>query len=289
MDQFLNREPARPQSPAADNLYLPRQARVEKIVQQNSLVRTFDLAFIDPILETDFSYQPGQFMMLSVPHCGEAPFSFSSAPTRGNGFSLSIRKVGRLTTALQEIRVGDTVAVRGPFGRPFPLEELAGRDLLFVAGGIGMAPLRSVIEFCIDRRGDFGDITVLYGCRTPEDICFQEDFRHWSGAGLLTALLTVDAPFPGWQGQVGLVTDLLVPAVVGRNTTALVCGPGIMIRFVVEKLRSLGLADGDILTTLERHMKCGVGICGHCHCDDKMICTDGPVFHVSELPDLEKL
>jgi NAD(P)H-flavin reductase len=146
-----------------------------------------------------------------------------------------------------------------------------------------------VLGFCLDNRQDFGDITVLYGCRTPTDFCFHDSLAGWAGEGRLELQTTIDNPDLGWDGRVGLVTALLEPGMAGDNTTGRVCGPGIMIRFVVEKLRSLGLADDNIITTLERHMKCGIGTCGHCHFDGRMICTDGPVFKVSELPDLENL
>jgi NAD(P)H-flavin reductase len=272
------------------NAYLPRRAIIKSIVEENPLVKTFAIVFEDEIYNTDFTYLPGQFMMLSMPHCGEAPISFSSSPSRPSSFSLTIRKAGKLTSAVHELRPGDMIGVRGPYGKPFPLEELRRRDLLFVAGGIGMAPLRSVIEFCLDYRADFGDITVLYGCKTAGDFCFRHDLEEWAKAGLITTKFTVDTACEEWNGCVGLVTDLLDDITISPGRTkALVCGPGVMIRFVVERLLRSGLPAGDILTTLERHMKCGIGICGHCHYEAKMICTDGPVFAVSELPNLETL
>ena len=158
--------------PAERNAYLPRRARIQSVIEENSQVRTFALSFEDEIYNADFTYLPGQFVMLSLPHCGEAPFSFSSSPTRPGVFSLSIRKAGKLTSAAQDLRPGDMVGVRGPYGRPFPLDDLRGGDLLFVAGGIGMAPLRSVLEYCVDNRDDYGSITLLYGCRHPGEFCF---------------------------------------------------------------------------------------------------------------------
>ncbi|HER62902.1 MAG TPA: oxidoreductase [Desulfobacteraceae bacterium] len=272
------------------NAYLPLRAIVRDIVEENALVKTFAIAFEDEIYNTNFTYLPGQFMMLSMPHCGEAPISFSSSPSRPSSFSLSIRKAGKLTSASHELQPGDMIGVRGPYGRPFPLDDLRRQDLLFVAGGIGMAPLRSVIEFCVDSRDDFGEITVLYGCKTAEDFCFQHDLEKWAKAGLITTRFTVDAACEEWNGCVGLVTDLLddISFSPGR-VKALVCGPGVMIRFVAEKLLRSGLPAGDIITTLERHMKCGIGICGHCHYESKIVCTDGPVFTVSQLPNLETL
>ena len=275
---------------ADDNVYLPRRALIRSVVEENDLVKTFEIVFEDEIYNTDFTYQPGQFMMLSVPHCGEAPFSFSSSPSRPSSFSLSIRKVGLLTSGCHDLKEGDMLGVRGPYGKPFPMEELVGNNLLFVAGGIGMAPLRSVLEFCVDNRDDYGEIEVLYGCRTIGDMCFRKDLEEWRDAGLIFTRFSLDEPCDEWNGCTGLVTELLKdisPDMTGSK--ALVCGPGIMIRFVVERLLAMGLDEGDIITTLERHMKCGIGICGPCHDDSKMICTDGPVSHVSELTDLENL
>jgi len=271
------------------NVYLPRRALIEGIIDENPLVKTFRVAFEDEIFNTDFRYLPGQFMMLSLPHCGEAPFSFSSSPSRPSTFSLSIRKAGRLTAACHELKVGDMVGIRGPYGRPFPMENLQGADLLFVAGGIGMAPLRSVLEYCIDNREEYGTITLLYGCKHPDELCFRSDLEKWSLAHDIKLLLTVDEGNAEWQGRVGLVINLLAEIRVSQQTQALVCGPGIMIRFVIGRLRELGLSDDRIITTLERHMKCGVGICGHCHFEDKMICTDGPVFLASQLSNLETI
>lgn len=272
------------------NTYLPRRAIVKDIVQQNENVRTLHIAFEDEIFNTDFTYQPGQFMMLSMPHCGEAPISFSSSPTRTGSFSLSIRRSGKLTSAVFELRPGDMIGIRGPYGRPFPMDELTGCNLIFTAGGIGMAPLRSVIEYCLDKREQYGEITILYGCKTPGEFCFREELLDWDRAGFVQTHMTVDEACEEWNGCVGLVTSLLDRIELkDQRTRALVCGPGVMIRFVIRRLTAMGLPEGDITTTLERHMKCGVGICGHCYYEDKMICTDGPVFSGSELSNLETL
>lgn len=271
------------------NIYLPRRAIVRDIVTENDLVKTYRIAFEDEIFNTDFTYLPGQFMMLSLPHCGEAPISFSSSPSRPGSFSLTIRKAGKLTSACHALKPGDMIGVRGPYGRSFPMEQLQGCDLLFIAGGIGMAPLRSVIEYCIDNRDRYGRIQVLYGCKHPDEFCFQDDLEKWDNAGALSLQQTVDNGTPDWKGRVGLVTALLEDIDISENTQALVCGPGIMIRFVIAGLRKSGLTDEKITTTLERHMKCGVGICGHCHFEDKMICIDGPVFSATQLHNLEAL
>lgn len=272
------------------NTYLPKRALVKDIVPQNDNVRTLHIAFEDEIFNTDFTYQPGQFMMLSMPHCGEAPISFSSSPSRSGTFSLTVRRSGKLTSAVFDLRPGDMIGIRGPYGRPFPMAELAGYNLLFTAGGIGMAPLRSVVEYCLDQRDRFGDITILYGCKTPGEFCFKEELLAWDRAGLVHMHMTVDVACEEWNGCVGLVTSLLDRIELKNSRTkALICGPGMMIRFVMQRLIAMGLPESEIITTLERHMKCGVGICGHCYYEEKMICTDGPVFIGSELSNLETL
>ena len=272
------------------NPYLPRLAVVKAITSENPAVRTLELVLADEIDNAHFTYLPGQFLMLSLPHCGEAPFTFSSSPTRQGSFTLSIRRAGVLTAAVHALRPGDTVGVRGPYGRPFPVQELAGRDLLFVAGGIGMAPLRSILEYCLADRGRYGDIAVLYGCRQPSELCFLPDLQRWQEEKIIRLLLTVDQGEPAWQGRVGLVTGLLDEIeIIPPRHKALVCGPGVMIRFVIARLLELGLAAEDIITTLERQMKCGIGLCGHCHHQGRLVCADGPVFSARELPGLEGL
>lgn len=284
-----NRERARQFAQMSANIYLPRQARVDEIIRENDQVLTFVCSFEDVLCNKDFSYVPGQFMMVSMPHLGEAPISFSSSPSEGTGFRLTVRRAGRLTSAMHELRVGDQIGVRGPCGTPFPVQDLEGSNLLFVGGGIGMAPLRSVVQYALANREKYGDITVLYGARTPADICFKQEIERWRQQGV-TCLLTVDHGDQEWQGHVGLVTGLLdqVQVVPGRDQ-ALVCGPGVMMRFVLQKLVDQGLDPCSIWTTLERHMKCGVGICGHCYFEDRLVCWDGPVFSMDQLPGLENL
>ncbi len=275
--------------PMRKNIYLPEPVKVQEIIRENDLVRTFVLEFDDPLVNQDFSYEPGQFMMVSMPHCGEAPISFSSAPGRGGGFALTVRRAGRLTSAMHRLRPGDTIGVRGPYGRPFPMADLAGHNLLFVAGGIGLAPLHSVIGYCLDHRSEYGDITLLYGCRTPADICFADDLERWQQEGV-RCLCTVDEADGSWSGRVGLVTELLQEArVEPASWRALVCGPGIMIHFVLSRLLEMGFPRDHLFTTLERHMKCGVGICGHCFLEEKLICREGPVFSLDELEDTRNL
>jgi NAD(P)H-flavin reductase len=271
------------------DIYLPKQARVEEIIVENSQISTFVLAFSDRAYNNGFRHRPGQFVLVSMPHCGEAPISISSPSTRPGTIHLSVRKAGTLTAAMHGLRLGDTLGLRGPFGRPFPMEQLAGQDLLFVAGGIGLAPLRGVLNTCLDQRERYGALTVLYGSRTPSDIAFQADLELWRENGV-DCRLTVDTTEAGWSGSVGLVTALLdnVTPELSRST-ALICGPPLMFRAVLGKLATMGFSDEQVLTTMERQMKCGVGICRHCHMDGKLACVDGPVFSLAELRHLKIL
>ena len=267
-----------------DNNYLPRPARIVKVSEENSQIKTFHLALSNPDHNAAFTYLPGQFMMVSVPHYGEAPISISSTPSRPGIIELAVRKAGALTTAMHGMLEGDTVGLRGPYGKPFPLPALKGRDLVFVAGGIGLAPLRSLINFCLDHRDDYGSITLLYGSRSPEDIAFSADLAAWQEEQGVHCLLSVDNAGPGWQGHVGLVTTLLeMIRPEPERSSAIACGPSVMIRFVLAALSRMGFADDHIITTLERHMKCGIGVCRHCHMDKTLVCADGPVFSLAEL------
>jgi len=268
-----------------NNVYLPRQAVIKDILEETPLVKTFVLGFRDEEFGRTFSYEPGQFVMLSVPHHGEAPFSFSSTPTRPGSLELSISKVGRLTSALHKMLPGMAVGIRGPYGRSFPMREMEGRDLLFVAGGIGLAPLRSAINYCLDKSA-YGEIILLYGSRSPSDICFRKDIEAWLETPGMNCLLTVDHPDDRWEGHSGVVTTLFENVdITPENSTAIVCGPPVMIKFVLQQLLSMGFQKDDIITTMERHMKCGIGLCGHCHMGQKLVCTDGPVFRLSECED----
>ena len=268
--------------------YLPQPARILRVIEENSQIKTFVLAFTDPAVNASFRYQPGQFLMVSVPHCGEAPISISSAQQATPGeIHLSVRRAGKLTSAMHLLAEGAIIALRGPYGRFFPMSDLCGKNLLFVGGGIGLAPLRAVIQSCLADRGRFGAITILYGSRTPSDIAFRADLACWEQEAGVQCLLTVDTPEPGWSGAVGVVPKLLDQVALDPAASkALVCGPPLMIKFTLAALSAKGFADQDIITTLERHMKCGVGLCRHCHLDNKLVCVDGPVFTKAELNTL---
>lgn len=273
-----------------DNFYVPQQAIITEIIVENSLVNTYRVVLTDldscPAMQT---MSAGQFVMVSVPHCGEAPISLSSLASQDSAtFDLTVRKSGQLTDALHELCCGDTIGVRGPYGQPFDLHEMVGKSPLFIAGGIGIAPLRPVIEHCNDNRSSFGNVALLYGCKNGTEFCFKSDLGRWQQTGV-DCQLTVDHPEQGWAGEVGLVTQHLTAKKIANHDQFYVCGPGVMIRFVIERLEQLGVKRQQIVTTLERQMKCGVGVCGHCHLEEKLVCVDGPVFRGNDLPKLNQL
>jgi len=234
-----------------------------------------------------FAYLPGQFAELSVLGVGECPISITSTPTRRGPLEFAVRDVGHVTNAMHNLSPGDRIGVRGPLGRPFPVEEMKGRDIFFIAGGIGLAPLRSLINYVLDRRADYGAVDIVYGARAPDLLCFRDEFDAWSGSPGTGLHLTVDAEAPGWSGRVGfvpaVVKDLGLPP---GDRIAVACGPPVMIKYVLADLAEAGYRDEQVVTTLEMKMKCGVGKCGRCNIGPKYVCQDGPVFYLSELKEL---
>lgn len=272
-----------------DNIYLPKIAVIRSIKEETPDIKTFTLCFKSKRVSKAFSFYPGQFMMVSVFHSGEVPISISSSPTRRESIDLSIKKVGALTTRIHGYQLGDEIGLRGPYGRSFPLDECRGKNLLFVGGGIGLAPLRSLIGYSLDNRSEFGSITILHGARTPADIPFKEELSAWAKQTDATVFVTVDKADSNWTGPVGPVTTLWNRAAVSsRETIAIICGPPVMISFVISDLCKMGFSENSIISTLERHMKCGVGKCGHCSIGDKLICIDGPVFSYKEMKELPR-
>ena len=234
-----------------------------------------------------FSFEPGQFFMAGLPGYGEAPFSISSFPFYADGgFELCIRAVGNLSSAIHRLRKGDTLWVRGPFGRGFDLQEFKGKDIVFVAGGIGIVPMRSLVKAVAGQRDEYGRLTLIYGSKTPDDILFNEELRGWSEAGF-DVRLTIDAPHPAWKGNVGVVTTIIPHVEMDPSkTVAVIIGPPVMYRFVILSLWDKRLPREKILVSLERRMKCGVGKCGHCQINNVYTCQEGPVFRLSEIRNL---
>jgi NAD(P)H-flavin reductase len=271
----------------AANPYQPDLATVEEIIEETPDTRTFRAVFRDPELRESFTYEPGQFQEVSVFGVGEATFCLTSTPTRPGVVEFSVKQVGHVTTALHEMSPGDIVGIRGPFGNWFPYGEWKGKRLLFIGGGIGMAPLRSLLNFCLDNRADYGPIDLIYGARTPQDLCFRSEFDDWRSAPDTRVFLTVDRGDESWQGNVGFVPAYLMDlAPSPANTIAITCGPPVMIKYVLESLEKLNFAPEQIYTTLEMKMKCGIGKCGRCNIGEKFVCIDGPVFSYAQLKEL---
>ncbi|RKX95072.1 MAG: hydrogenase [Spirochaetes bacterium] len=266
------------------NIYQPYPAKIERIVDETFNIKTYTVKFINGDIAKSFNYKQGQFVEISIPGAGEAPFSITSTPSRPGNLEFTIRKIGRVTTKIFELKEGDLLHIRGPYGNSFPFEEVEGKNLYFIAGGIGLAPLRSVINQAFDHRPRFGEIKILYGAKSPAEFCYREEIPIWKKLPDTEVLLTVDNPDGEWQGNVGVVTTLMDKTKLSPlNSVVYVCGPPVMLKFVMLKLIEMGFKDGDIYVTLERYMQCGVGKCGHCNIGDKFVCVDGPVFSYRDI------
>lgn len=235
-----------------------------------------------------FEHIPGQCAMLSVPGSGEAMFSITSSPTNTEFMEFSIKKCGCLTSWLHEMEVGQQITIRGPYGNGFPVEsEFKGKDLLFIAGGIGLAPLRSVINYCRDNRKNYGKIDIVYGSRSMDDLVdYKEIIDEWCKEDGINVYLTIDREQEGWNGHVGFVPNYVKELGFDTNKTAVICGPPIMIKFTLAGLIELGFDKTQVYTTMELKMKCGVGKCGRCNIGNKYVCKDGPVFRCDQLDEL---
>ncbi|MEM0482225.1 MAG: FAD/NAD(P)-binding protein [Nitrososphaerota archaeon] len=237
-----------------------------------------------PLRRGEIAFSPGQFNMLYAYGVGEVPISISGAPSDGQVLEHTVRAVGPVTKALTSARVGSSLGLRGPFGRGWPLREAEGQDVIIVGGGIGLAPLRPAIQHIIRNREKYGRFYVLYGARTPADLLYKRDLQTWRARLDTQLLVTVDRGDEKWRGYIGVVTTLFrYLRLEPNNTYAYVCGPEIMMKFTVQELKNQGLRDERVLISMERNMKCGVGICGHCQFGPFFICKDGPVFSLSEV------
>jgi len=269
-----------------DNVYLPHIAVIEEIIDETYDTRTFHLNFKDEKLRKEFTFQSGQFAEYSVFGVGEAPFCISSSPTRSDHLEATVRRVGRVTNALHRLGAGAEIGFRGPYGNSFPLEFLQGKNLVFVGGGIGLAPLRSLIWNVIDNRDKYQKIDIIYGARSPADLCFTYDLDTWGQDKSLNMVTTIDREAEGWTGRVGLVPNVLTGvAPASDNAVAIVCGPPIMIRFTFPALEKLGFTPEQMITTLEKRMKCGIGKCGRCNIGNVYVCRDGPVFSYAQIKE----
>ena len=267
-----------------DSIYLPEMTEIVEAEMVSQHEKLFRLRFRDG---RSLGHKPCQFVEVSILGTGEAPISVSSPPYITDSFDLCVRACGNVTNALHRLGAGDTVGIRGPFGNGVDLEEFVGRDLVFVAGGIGIVPLRSLIAEAVRRAGEFKSLTVVYGAKTPEELLFADEFAEWERHA--NCLITVDRKAPGWNGHVGVVTTLLTDLDLNSDlTTAFIVGPPIMYRFVLLELFQKGIAHHDILMSLERRMKCGVGKCGHCQINGLYVCQEGPVLRYSQAVKLSE-
>ncbi|MEK7994004.1 MAG: FAD/NAD(P)-binding protein [Planctomycetota bacterium] len=262
------------------NAYLPYPARIIRTLPQISDHQLFQIRFDDEQKAKDFTYRPGQFVMLSVVGTGEAPFSISSTPTRPGIIELCVRRIGHVTDALFRLPPNALVGVRGPYGNGFPIEKLEGNNLLLVAGGLGMAPLRSLLWYALDNRAKFKTITLMYGAKNPDEMLFKYELLNLADRADVNCLLTVDKDESGmWKARIGVVTGLFDDLEIDpAQTYAAICGPDVMFRFVLRKLLGRNFSKDRILMSLERNMQCGVGKCGHCMIGYKYTCLDGPIF-----------
>jgi len=232
-------------------------------------------------------HEPGQFVEVSILGAGEAPISVCSSPTLQGSFEICVRKIGKLTSVMHHMEVGDEIGIRGPYGKGFPVSVLEGNDLLMVAGGLGLAPLRSLINYVIDNRRDFGKVSILLGCNTPQSILFGDEVEAWGERLDVGFQCTVDRADPDWIGHVGLITSLIPGVDINPPYTfGIVAGPPVMYKYVIQELLGKGIPEDQILLSLERHMKCGLGKCGHCQIHNIYCCQDGPVFRYSRIKNL---
>ncbi len=273
---------------SCSNPYIPIRAKILNIIQETKSdtqdVKTFILAPEEPI-----TFSPGQFVELTVPGIGEAPFGFASSPIVQDTIQLCIKRTGYVTDNLHRLQQGDYVYIRGPYGNDFPIQKMEGFDIFYVAGGLGLAPLRPMIEliFLPENRPKYGKINMLLAARSTKDFLFKYDYERWSKYPNTDIKLTIDNPESGWDGLVGFPHNLVgdIPFDI-QNTYAVLCGPPVMIKSLSDTLCRMGIPKSRILTTLEMRMTCGIGKCGKCNIGHKYICVDGPVFSMEELDNM---
>ncbi|MEW5804459.1 MAG: FAD/NAD(P)-binding protein [bacterium] len=269
-----------------ENIFLPKVAKILHVQPMAKTEKHFRLAFQDG---TPMAHQPGQIVEASIFGFGEIPLGIASTPTREDHFDVVIRKTGRVSGALWDLNQGDAMYIRGPLGKGFPVEEFKGHDVLIVAGGIGLCPTRSMIEYIEDRREEFGRFILFFGARSPKEQLFLDDLERWrKEKEWIEYHETVDQAGGDWNGNVGVITTLFGKTDISKDTRVIICGPPVMYKFVIKELKKLSIPDSHIYVDLERRMKCGVGKCGHCQINGLYVCTDGPVFNFARIKNLEE-
>ncbi|GAB4220673.1 MAG: FAD/NAD(P)-binding protein [Spirochaetota bacterium] len=265
---------------------VPEIATIEEIKDEIVDVKTFYLRFDNKEIDGNFKFKSGQFIMCTIFGAGEFAVSLPPSP-ENDRFHITVRRIGKVTNALHDLQVGDKVGIRGPFGNGFPFEEIKGKNVIYVAGGIGLIPLRSSIVHVLQHRNEFGRILLLYGSRSPQDLMYQYMLDEWQKIEGFETFITVDNGTPEWKGNVGIITTLFDKVEIPvENTVAFVCGPPVMFNAVIKELMQRGIKDDMIISTLERHMKCGVGKCQHCAIGRTLVCTDGPVYTYRQIKTL---
>ncbi|MDP8217184.1 MAG: FAD/NAD(P)-binding protein [Candidatus Theseobacter exili] len=269
------------------DIYLPEMATVVKAESMTEMEYFLELKMDSG---NDLGHMPGQFAEISIPGIGEAPISVSSSPTQRGSFEMVVRKVGNVSNAIHGLKPDDKVGVRGPYGTNFPVEDaMKGKDILFVCGGIGLVPVRSVINYVLDNRKDYGNVTILVGTKSPSERLFLDDINKWKSRDDITFIETVDRKDETWTGNIGVITTLFPKISINpANTVTIICGPPIMYKFVILELEKLGMADENVYVSLERRMKCGVGKCGHCQINGLYTCVDGPVFRFADVAEVRE-
>lgn len=267
------------------NIYQPVEALIEGIIEETPTIKTFVLRPKD-----NFLFRTGQFIEMTVPALGEAPFTPSSDPNIKDKMDVTIMNAGRVTSMLHNMKEGDTVGIRGPYGKGYPLDKFKGKDILIVGGGVGLAPLRSLLFTLFSQIDDYNKVVLRYGARTPSDIIYKNAIPEWAKKRKTDVVITVDNGDPTWKGNVGLLTTILkdLPVVL-KKVAVIVCGPPIMMKFVTLKLIELGFSSRDIYLSMEKNMSCGLGKCGHCRIGKYYACKDGPVFVYEDIKDLHDI
>lgn len=267
-------------------LYNPTLSKIVKVEELTSLEKRFEIILPE---DRPLGHKPGQFVEVSIFGFGEAPISICSSPTKSPGFELTVRNAGRVTDKMHNLEEGSQIGIRGPFGNGFDVEKFVKHDMLFICGGIGLAPLKSLIDYTIAKQEDFGRIIILYGTKSPQEILFKQDIEAWKSNSDIEFHMAVDRPDDNWKGNVGVITTLIPPVELDiEKTIATIVGPPVMYKYVIMSLKGKRIPDENIYLSLERRMKCGVGKCGHCQINGSYVCQDGPVYHYPEAKRLEE-
>lgn len=265
--------------------YRPMHGRIIGVEMLTEKEKLFRIELEDKI---NLAHEPGQFVMVSIFGFGEAPFSICSSPSDKGYFEITVRNAGVLTDRLHKLNKDDIVGIRGPFGKGFPIDNMFGYDVMVVAGGLGIVPLRSLIRYIMHNRNDFGNIQILLGCRSPKELLFEEETKEWMKRAEIKFNCTVDRADPDWKGNVGLITTLIPGVDINpARTYGIVVGPPIMYKFVIVKLLEKKIPEHQIIVSLERRMKCGLGKCGHCQIEGIYVCQSGPVFNYAQLKNFK--